>query len=600
MMLFVCACGHDDPKPWPDAGSASPGAGTDAQIGGDARIEPHDAAPADSGPATDSGQAVDSGVPASGPPVTVSASGVPTLLFDSEFSICKIDAARDLVCRAHNQTAWVLKAQGPLLSAAIFDNFSCYLHADGTLTCLQINTRSAPTAPWCSSSNNPICINNGAPPAGTYVAVSVGAAFGCAITSAGQIVCWGDNGEAKATPPTGSDFVAIDTAGGLSCALHRTGEQACWGERFALKPDYTLPLPAVQVQVSGGSCALLQDGTLKCIGSTYPVPTLPALKYARIAMDGSLCGLTADGQIHCAGLDYVEKYTPPPGPYVEAAAGGDNICALRGDGVVDCWGRDWGNGAGPEVCSVQQSILSADGKMSTFLIDEPQWSVNAASKTSHFVASAELGVQSQSNYDSSPFFYALANGPASSTEQTAVQLASATSDTQVVQGLYSLDATLSARGSLVCIPQGSGSTLRRNGDELHVDLRQGTLLGACPGTPVAGSLNVCWSGQCNPQSTTGALDGVAWTSPPTHDSVGSTLGNALTFADGSFLRYANDTVRHSTPWGVLVTAPDGPFGGKIYCVSRLPDGSGTNIFSGFSSLGVCPSGGSHTLSGCVR
>lgn len=176
------------------------------------------------------------------------------------------------------------------------------------------------------------------------VALAAGESHTCALTSAGELRCWGWNGDGQlgdttttssATPVTvagGSGVRAVSAGWGHTCAI--AGDTvSCWGanesgqlgdgttaERHS--PTPTVGLASAVAGITAGdrhTCALLQNGAISCWG------------------DNSLWQL---------GAKTTEERRPTPipvpglaGPALEVAAGGLHTCALE-QGLVQCWGSN--------------------------------------------------------------------------------------------------------------------------------------------------------------------------------------------------------------------------------------------------------------------
>jgi alpha-tubulin suppressor-like RCC1 family protein len=203
-----------------------------------------------------------------------------------------------------------------------------------------------------SNMNTPVAV------AGVRTEVSAIAAGGrhtCALTSAGSVICWGNNDAGqlgdgtmvkKNTPVEVvglTDSVRAITAGGAhTCALATTGGVKCWGANDSgqlgngTEANASLPVDVfsltdgiIAIEAGGHhTCALTSSGAVKCWGENE---------------DGQL----GDGST-------VDKNTPVDvmglARGVRAiAAGGYHTCAVTSTGRVLCWGDNsqgqLGNGA---------------------------------------------------------------------------------------------------------------------------------------------------------------------------------------------------------------------------------------------------------------
>jgi len=177
--------------------------------------------------------------------------------------------------------------------------------------------------------------------------ISAGDLHTCAVTSNGDVKCWGfihygDFGHGTIvidkTPVDVSELsgavLAVSAGDVHTCALLESGGVACWGRNWAGQlGDGTTADSAVPVGVSGLSsgvmaissgdnhtCVLLETGDVECwghnaygqlgIGTTARMRTIPA----------KVSGLPHDA--------------------TALSAGGCHSCALLGNGDVMCWGLD--------------------------------------------------------------------------------------------------------------------------------------------------------------------------------------------------------------------------------------------------------------------
>lgn len=235
---------------------------------------------------------------------------------------------------------------------------------------------------------------------GLTTGVSVMAAGGghtCALTSAGGIKCWGQNGNGKLGDGTTTDrftpvsvsgltsgAVAIAASGEHTCAVTGAGGVKCWGWNFFGQlgdGTKTIRLTPVNVNglhsgvtavVAGGfhTCALTNASGVKCWGSNYlgqlgdgtttsrltpvNVSGLTSGVTAITAGEDHTCALTGTGGIKCWGWNFfgqlgdgttTDRLTPVDvngltSGVIAIAAGGRHTCALTSAGGVKCWGSN--------------------------------------------------------------------------------------------------------------------------------------------------------------------------------------------------------------------------------------------------------------------
>ena len=88
-----------------------------------------------------------------------------------------------------------------------------------------------------------------------------------ALRANGSPVCWGEDYDDRASPPTDEKFTAISSSQDHTCALRANGAPVCWGEdydgRASPPPDERF------TAISSGAwhtCALRADGSPVCWG----------------------------------------------------------------------------------------------------------------------------------------------------------------------------------------------------------------------------------------------------------------------------------------------------------------------------------------------
>ena len=206
-------------------------------------------------------------------------------------------------------------------------------------------------------------MNPPAPPSGAYKAISARGGYGCALTEAGEPVCWKSvrNVLLPPDPPLGR-YLALSDGHSHTCALTEAGEAACWG------------------------------------WNNWGQTEVPAGRYTAISAGGHhTCALTTAGEAVCWGL--IPGH-PPEGQYKAISTswsieGGGTACALTESDSVVCWGAVWSEGltgqysaihgdtwagcgiemvGGNVVCSLQGSLSRIDQLGSPMALSMGGWS----------------------------------------------------------------------------------------------------------------------------------------------------------------------------------------------------------------------------------
>jgi alpha-tubulin suppressor-like RCC1 family protein len=210
-----------------------------------------------------------------------------------------------------------------------------------------------------------------------FIDLGLGIRWGCAITAAADLYCWGQDAESQlgdidgvAVCPLQTSNTCVDTPhqdhtalafdhvnGGYqhSCGVTAAGEGYCWGGNF----DCTSPDPSFP------KCGWL--GT----SATYSVPVKVsgALHVTSIGAGGDFtCMLTDTGAAYCLGVDLnhdlgapttqscgitVAHYPCSDTPlavtggivFASLSVGATQVCGLTAAGDAYCWGAN-GNGQG--------------------------------------------------------------------------------------------------------------------------------------------------------------------------------------------------------------------------------------------------------------
>jgi hypothetical protein len=189
--------------------------------------------------------------------------------------------------------------------------FGCALNLDHTIGC------------WLEHAGYPAWRTM--PPSGEFAQIAAGGGGLYAIATDGSLAGW------RGEPPPSGRFRKVT---GGTCAIRDDGTIACWGTR-----DLDPHPPAgtfVDIATAGpqAACAITTDGTIACWGYPQVTPSPPAGTFTRIS-GGCECAIRADsGSVTCFGL---HAATPPIGRFAELSGDSGNTCGLREDGTLACW-----------------------------------------------------------------------------------------------------------------------------------------------------------------------------------------------------------------------------------------------------------------------
>src|SRR3989338_5366439 len=196
--------------------------------------------------------------------------------------------------------------------------------------------------------------------------IQLGSLHSCALLNDGTVKCWGNNthgqlgsnGEMGVSPNlTQVKEIQVASGSNHSCALLNDETVKCWGENnYGQLGDGTTinRFEPVLVKLSdkeflnnvkeiqlgtAHSCALLNDGTVKCWGyNRYGQLGIVGSAANSAALVNSSTPVSVKADINNMILSNVK----------EIQLGADHSCALLNDGTVKCWGRNYsgqlGNG----------------------------------------------------------------------------------------------------------------------------------------------------------------------------------------------------------------------------------------------------------------
>jgi hypothetical protein len=190
-----------------------------------------------------------------------------------------------------------------------------------------------------------------------YRVVAVGGAHGCGVTLDGRLLCWGTGPAAGAPPPvfnqerpvfvptmlgsaaTGSDAYATVAAGfDHACAITTGGELRCWGLNGS-------------GQLGRGTRDTLRYAAPGAVAGAAGGAAQPVRYRAVSAGTAFTCAVAADGRLSCWGANdwgqlgdgtTAARALPTPVAttrrFVAVSAGDTHACAIADDGAGYCWG----------------------------------------------------------------------------------------------------------------------------------------------------------------------------------------------------------------------------------------------------------------------
>ncbi|HJR49488.1 MAG TPA: hypothetical protein VJ794_00195, partial [Gemmatimonadales bacterium] len=293
------------------------------------------------------------------------------------------------------------------------------LHSCGLTPGGQVYCWGANNAGQLGDDNAPVGSDTPVPVAGGHVfqALSVGYVHNCALESGGQAYCWGSNIQGQLgdgntgvdsdmpVPVTGGHaFASISAGGDHTCALTSAGEAYCWGENFYgglgdgnAPTDSDMPVLVlgghVFESISAGlvhTCAVASTGIGYCWGSNgkgrlgngnagidspTPTPVAGGHLFHSISAGGlHTCGLTTAAAVYCwgyglsgqlgngnAGIDQDIPVLVLGGhPFESVDTGDEHTCGVVSGGDAYCWGNDGlgqlGDGSGPPFTDVPSLV----------------------------------------------------------------------------------------------------------------------------------------------------------------------------------------------------------------------------------------------------
>jgi alpha-tubulin suppressor-like RCC1 family protein len=234
----------------------------------------------------------------------------------------------------------------------------------------------------------------------------------CAITSAGRLLCRGENryGQLGVGHRTDLDAAAevegtwsqVSTGYIHTCGIRDDGSLHCWGyggDGALGVGDLDARLSPTRVGIHSdweyvatgrfGTCALRNGGDVYCWGDGWPpvsretllTPTRMGTRTGMVMVDvgsASACAIREDGALFCwgystngeVGRGFTLAYSVPLQvgdalDWTDVAVGSDHACGIRGDNEIWCWGANdngqLGVGAVSDEPSLEPRVVRTDG-----------------------------------------------------------------------------------------------------------------------------------------------------------------------------------------------------------------------------------------------
>ena len=187
-----------------------------------------------------------------------------------------------------------------------------------------------------------------------FVSVSASTEHTCGVKANGEVLCWGNDGSGRATPPDGT-FQSVSAGRDHTCGVKTDGTVACWGfnnSGQATPPagEFRSVSASKDYSAYGYTCGVRDDGSVACWGNGFWGKTNPPEgSFLSVSAGGyHACGVLTDGGVVCWGSDGQAtesdtgdgRATPPAGSFQAVSAGSFHTCGLQTDASVVCWGRD--------------------------------------------------------------------------------------------------------------------------------------------------------------------------------------------------------------------------------------------------------------------
>lgn len=202
---------------------------------------------------------------------------------------------------------------------------------------------------WCWGDDGDGTVT-GHPTEGLWVEVDCGDEFACAREYDGSIQCWGKDTEGSVANTPAFNYLDLAVGFEHACALDLDSRLACWGKSTAWSNEFPSNARLRDLALGDNySCGTaVQFGRVDCWGATPPEtdqdPIFNNNEWIRIAGGADyVCGIDADQNLSCfsANLQGGDDRLDPvmdSGPYSDVDAFSNWSCAIREATELSCWG----------------------------------------------------------------------------------------------------------------------------------------------------------------------------------------------------------------------------------------------------------------------
>ena len=209
--------------------------------------------------------------------------------------------------------------------------------------------------------------------AGRPVALALGRFHSCALSVAGRLYCWGDDGAGELgvpgvkrtlTPvavsmdPLEIRRVVVDSD--LTCAELPSSGAICWGAGDPVARELAGSVGYHDFAAGTGMiCGRSDAGLPVCwagVGSVSTGVSGGGPMHGLVAGAHHACGIAADSTAWCWGPGFVATQVADSLRFVLLTDGGDHACGATADSVAYCWGA---NGVGQLGIGNESSVFGA-------------------------------------------------------------------------------------------------------------------------------------------------------------------------------------------------------------------------------------------------